>query len=84
MQIEISGETCIKVEVKDEEEIWDDLEDIEINPHFIKSWWKMLFASFFDSEIFSLFYKICYNVKVIKEGYHEAKVFTDDDAIFRN
>ena len=36
MQIEISGETCIKVEVKDEEEIWDDLEDIEINPHFIK------------------------------------------------
>ncbi len=44
----------------------------------------MLFASFFDSEIFSLFYKICYNVKVIKEGYHEAKVFTDDDAIFRN
>ena len=37
MQIEISGETCIKVEVKDEEEIWDDLEDIEINPHFIKS-----------------------------------------------
>lgn len=37
MQIEISGETCIKVEVKDEEEIWDDLEDIQINPHFIKS-----------------------------------------------
>ena len=37
MQIEISGETCIKVEVKDEEEKWDDLEDIEINPHFIKS-----------------------------------------------
>ena len=26
-----------KIEVKDEEEIWDDLEDIEINPHFIKS-----------------------------------------------
>ncbi len=39
---------------------------------------------FFDSEIFSLFYKICYNIKVIKEGYHEAKVFTDDDAISRN
>lgn len=37
MQIEISGETCIKVEVKNEEEIWDDLEDIEINPHFIKN-----------------------------------------------
>ena len=41
-------------------------------------------ASFFDSEIFSLFYKICYNIKVIKEGYHEAKIFTDDDAISRN
>lgn len=36
MQIEISGETCIKVEVKTEEEVWDDLEDIQINPHFIK------------------------------------------------
>lgn len=36
MQIEISGETCIKVEVKNEEEVWDDLEDIQINPHFIK------------------------------------------------
>lgn len=36
MQIEISGETCIKVEVKTEEEIWDDLEDIQINPHFIQ------------------------------------------------
>ena len=36
MQIEISGETCIKVEVKNEEEIWDDLDDIQINPHFIK------------------------------------------------
>lgn len=36
MQIEITGETCIKVKVKDEEEIWDDLEDIQINPHFIK------------------------------------------------
>ncbi len=36
MQIEISGETCIKVEVKNEEEIWDDLEDIEVNPDFIK------------------------------------------------
>jgi len=36
MQIEISGETCIKVEVKTEEEIWDDLEDIQINPNFIK------------------------------------------------
>ena len=33
MQIEISGETCIKVEVKTEEEV---LEDIQINPHFIK------------------------------------------------
>lgn len=36
MQIEVTGETCIKVEVKTEEEIWDDLEDIQINPHFIK------------------------------------------------
>ena len=36
MQIEISGETCIKVEVKTEEEIWDDFDDIQINPHFIK------------------------------------------------
>lgn len=36
MQIEISGETCIKVEVKTEEEVWDDLDDIEINPDFIK------------------------------------------------
>ena len=36
MQIEISGETCIKVEVKNEEEVWDDIEDIQINPHFIK------------------------------------------------
>lgn len=37
MQIEISGETCIKVEVKNEEEVWDDFEDIEINPDFIKT-----------------------------------------------
>ena len=36
MQIEISGETCIKVEVKNEDEIWDDLEDIQVNPDFIK------------------------------------------------
>ncbi len=36
MQIEISGETCIKVEVKTEEEVWDDFDDIEINPHFIQ------------------------------------------------
>ncbi len=36
MQIEISGETCIKVEVKTEEEVWDEFDDIEINPHFIK------------------------------------------------
>ncbi len=36
MQIEISGETCIKVEVKDGEEVWDEFEDIEINPDFIK------------------------------------------------
>ena len=36
MQIEISCETCIKVEVKNEEEVWDDIEDIQINPHFIK------------------------------------------------
>lgn len=36
MQIEISGETCIKVEVKTEEEVWDDIDDIEINPDFIK------------------------------------------------
>lgn len=36
MQIEISGETCIKVEVKTEDEVWDDLDDIEINPDFIK------------------------------------------------
>ena len=37
MQIEISGETCIKVEVKNEDEVWDEFEDIEINPDFIKS-----------------------------------------------
>jgi len=36
MQIEISGETCIKVEVKNEEEVWDDLDDIQVNPDFIK------------------------------------------------
>lgn len=36
MQIEISGETCIKVEVKTEAEVWDEFDDIEINPHFIK------------------------------------------------
>lgn len=36
MQIEISGETCIKVEVKNEEEVWDEFDDIEINPDFIK------------------------------------------------
>jgi spore coat protein E len=36
MQIEISGETCIRVEVKNEEEVWDDIEDIEVNPDFIK------------------------------------------------
>lgn len=36
MQIEISGETCIKVEVKNEEEVWDDFEDIQVNPDFIK------------------------------------------------
>lgn len=36
MQIEISGETCIKVEVKDGEEVWDEFDDIEINPNFIK------------------------------------------------
>ena len=37
MQIEISGETCIKVEVKNEDEVWDEFEEIEINPDFIKS-----------------------------------------------
>lgn len=37
MQIEISGETCIRVEVKDEDEVWDDIDDIEINPHFIQT-----------------------------------------------
>lgn len=37
MQIEISGETCIKVEVKNEEEVWDEFDDIEINPDFIKN-----------------------------------------------
>lgn len=37
MQIEISGETCIKVEVKNEAEVWDEFDDIEINPNFIKS-----------------------------------------------
>lgn len=36
MQIEISGETCIKVEVKNEDEVWDDLDDIQVNPDFIK------------------------------------------------
>lgn len=36
MQIEISGETCIKVEVKTEDEVWDDIEDIQVNPDFIK------------------------------------------------
>ncbi len=36
MLLEITGETCIRVEVKEENETWDDLEDIEINPHFIK------------------------------------------------
>lgn len=36
MQIEISGETCIKVEVKNEDEVWDEFEDIQINPHFIQ------------------------------------------------
>lgn len=36
MQIEISGETCIKVEVKNEDEVWDEFDDIEINPNFIK------------------------------------------------
>lgn len=36
MQIEISGETCIKVEVKNEAEVWDEFDDIEINPNFIK------------------------------------------------
>lgn len=36
MQIEISGETCIKVEVKNDEEVWDEFDDIEINPHFIQ------------------------------------------------
>jgi len=37
MQIEISGETCIKVEVKTEEEVWDEFDDIEINPDFIRT-----------------------------------------------
>lgn len=37
MQIEISGETCIKVEVKNEEEVWDDFDEMDINPDFIKS-----------------------------------------------
>ena len=37
MQLEISGETCIKVEVKNEDEVWDDFEDIQVNPDFIKS-----------------------------------------------
>lgn len=36
MQIEISGETCIKVEVKNEDEIWDDFDDIQVNSDFIK------------------------------------------------
>lgn len=36
MQIEVSGETCIKVEVKREAEVWDEFDDIEINPDFIK------------------------------------------------
>lgn len=36
MQIEISGETCIRVEVKNEDEVWDEFDDIEINPDFIK------------------------------------------------
>lgn len=36
MQIEISGETCIKVEVKNEDEVWDDFDDIQVNPDFIK------------------------------------------------
>ena len=36
MMLEITGETCIRVEVKDEYETWDDIEDIEINPYFIK------------------------------------------------
>lgn len=36
MQIEISGETCIKVEVKDEDEVWDDFDDIQVNPDFLK------------------------------------------------
>ncbi len=36
MLLEITGETCIRVEVKDEMETWDDLENIEINPHFIQ------------------------------------------------
>lgn len=36
MQIEVSGETCIKVEVKSEAEIWDDLDDIQIDTNFIK------------------------------------------------
>jgi len=36
MLLEISGETCIKVEVKNEDENWDDFLDKEINPNFIK------------------------------------------------
>ncbi|MCD7839334.1 MAG: outer spore coat protein CotE [Erysipelotrichaceae bacterium] len=36
MLLEISGETCIKVEVKNEDEVWDDFLDKEINPNFIK------------------------------------------------
>lgn len=36
MMLEITGETCIRVEVKDENETWDDLDNIEINPHFIQ------------------------------------------------
>lgn len=36
MLLEISGETCIKVEVKNEDEAWDDFLDNEINPNFIK------------------------------------------------
>lgn len=34
MMAEITGETCIRVEVQDEEEIWDELDDI--NPYFIR------------------------------------------------
>ena len=42
------------------------------------------FCIFFLYGIFSLFYKICYNVEVIKEEYYEAKIFTNDDAILGN